>query len=218
MTVRALIKSIPLAASAYALLRLVRGRNARFASDYQHNSGVGSNLEATRVISRSLRDSFDALSVRSVLDIPCGDFVWMQHVDLRGIDYTGADVIEELIVRHQQTHSGPQKHFTVLDLVTADLPQVDLVFCRDCLVHLSNRLARRALANIKRSRSRYLLTTTFPDRDSNPRIVTGNWRSINLCAAPFNLPPPLRVLTEGYPEPYSDKSLGLWKVSDIPSF
>jgi SAM-dependent methyltransferase len=218
MSVRALVKSIPLAASAYALLRLVRGRNARFASDYQNNSGVGSSLESTRLISRSLRDSFDALSVRSVLDIPCGDFAWMQRVDLHGIDYTGADVIKELIAMHQHTHSGPEKHFKVLDLVTTDLPEVDLIFCRDCLVHFSNRLAKRALANIKRSGSRYLLTTTFPARHSNPRIVTGSWRPINLCAQPFNLPPPLHVLNEGHPEPFTDKSLGLWKISDVPSF
>jgi hypothetical protein len=108
----------------------------------------------------------------------------------------------------------------VQDLVTADLRQVDLVlvFCRDCLVHLFNRLAGRALANIKRSGSRYLLTTTFPGRDSNP----GNrdWQ----LASHQSLCPAIQPATassgahEEYPAPYSDKSLGLWKISDIPSF
>jgi hypothetical protein len=95
---------------------------------------------------------------------------------------------------------------------------VDLIFCRDCLVHFSHRLLRKAVNNIKRSQSRYLLTTTFPGRLTNAGIVTGHWQPLNLCAPPFNFPHPIRLLDEGHPAPYQDKSLGLWRIDDLPTF
>jgi hypothetical protein len=121
---------------------LLRGRNARFTADYHQNSGVGSNLEATRAILHSLPSVLDSLSVRSMLDIPCGDFVWMRHLDLSSVTYTGADVIETLILQHQRLHGSAQKNFRTLDIVTSDLPEVDLIFCRDCLVHSSDKLVK----------------------------------------------------------------------------
>ena len=218
MELRAAIKRLPFAPSAYALMRLLRGRNARFASDYRQNSGAGSNLEATRAISHSLPGLVDSLSVRSMLDIPCGDFLWMHHVDLGSVTYMGADVIETLILSHERLYGSPQRKFRTLDIITSDLPEVDLIFCRDCLVHFSHRLVKRAVNNIKRNRSRYLLTTTFPGRATNAEIVTGNWRPLNLCAAPFNFPQPVRLISEGHPAPYEDKSLGLWRIDDLPTF
>jgi hypothetical protein len=216
--VRTAIKQLPLARHAYALMRLLRGRNARFSADYAQNSGIGSTLDATRAVSCALPGLLDSLSVRSMLDIPCGDFTWMNRVDLGSVAYTGADVIESLILSHKTHHGSAQKNFAVLDLVESRLPAVDLIFVRDCLVHLSNRLVMKAVANIKLSQSRYLLTTTFPRHPTNESIVTGNWRPINLCAPPFNFPAPIRLLDEEHPAPYEDKSMGLWRVQDLPTY
>jgi hypothetical protein len=218
VNLRAALRRLPLLPQAYALLRLARGRNARFAADYSRNSGVGSNLEATRAVSAALPGVLDSLSVRSMLDIPCGDFLWMQHVDLGRVNYTGADIIEPLIESHQILYGSEQRAFRTLDIVTSDLPKVDVIFCRDCLVHLSEKLVKRAVNNIKRSGSEYLLTTTFPAHSSNKGIVTGSWRPINLCAPPFNFPEPILVLDDKYFPPYDDKSLGLWRVEDLPIF
>jgi hypothetical protein len=218
MQLRSAIKKLPLASPAYALMRLCLGRRARFRADYRQNSGVGSDLNATKNIMSALRSSLDSLSVRSVLDIPCGDFVWMRNVDLGPITYIGADIIGPLIVSHQALHASAQKTFRTLDIVTGELPRVDLIFCRDCLVHFSHRLIKKAVNNIKRTGSRYLLTTTFPEHPKNNRIITGTWQPLNLCASPFNFPPPLQVINEGHPAPYQDKSLGLWSIPDLPTF
>jgi len=79
-------------------------------------------------------------------------------------------------------------------------------------VHLSNRLVHKALIRIVQSHSTYLLTTTFAARNKNHNIPTGKWRPL----APFNLPRPARVINEGDSDAtYSDKSLGLWKISDL---
>lgn len=181
-------------------------------------SGEGSNLLQTRVVREALPSVLRQFSLHSMLDIPCGDFHWMKHVDLQGVDYTGADIVPDLIARNAQQHEAPQVHFRKLNLLEDKLPEVDLVFCRDCLVHLSFADTFTGLRNICDSGSRYLLTTTFPSRQTNADIVTGMWRTINLEAPPFSLPPPLMLINEECTESdgeFRDKSLGLWKVADI---
>lgn len=106
----------------------------------------------------------------------------------------------------------------MLDLTRDRLPTVDLVLCRDCLVHLSFAQAQQALANIAASGARYLLTTTFTGRSENADIPTGKWRALNLQRPPFNLPQPLELINERCTEKdgrYADKSLGLWPVADL---
>ena len=212
---RPLVRKLPFASSAYALVRLMFGRKARFMADYGRNSGPGSDLDATKAISAALPRLVEDLALCRILDIPCGDFLWMRHVDTGGATYIGADIIEELVLSHQQLYTTDNRTFMVLDLVADDLPRADLIMCRDCLVHFSYRLIRKALRNIRRSDATYLLTTTFPEH-ANSDIVTGNWRPLNLCLPPFDFPPPLRLVSEAHPPPYGDKSLGLWRTSDLP--
>jgi hypothetical protein len=150
-----------------------------------------------------------------MLDIPCGDFAWMRHVDIGAAKYIGADIIRELILSHERLHTTNNRRFAVLDIVADELPQADLILCRDCLVHFSYRLIRKAVRNIGCSQATYLLTTTFPEH-SNSDIVTGNWRPLNLCRPPFDFPPPIQLINEGHPPPYADKSLGLWQISGLP--
>ena len=63
-----------------------------------------------------------------------------------------------------------------MDLINDDLPKVDLIIVRDCLVHFSNKDIFKAIENIKQSKSKYLLVTTFSDLKKNENIV----RSWNL--------------------------------------
>jgi hypothetical protein len=180
-------------------------------------SGPGSGMEETRVLRRALPELFEEMSVRSILDIPCGDFHWMRNVDLNGIAYIGADVVPELVAANA-AFEGPHFTFRRMNLVSDALPRTDLVLCRDCLPHFSFRDARRALANIAASESHLLLTTTFTDRDVNDDIKTGAFRPLNLERPPFSLPPPLRLINEdftGFDGGFRDKSVALWRVADI---
>ena len=75
-----------------------------------------------------------------------------------------------------------------------------------------------ALRNFQRSRSSYLLTTTFTGRQHNITIETGRWRPINLEAPPFSLLSPIEIINEHCTQgggQYSDKSLALWKLDHI---
>jgi hypothetical protein len=180
-------------------------------------SGTGSDLTQTRRIVELLPRLFAKYGVRTMLDIPCGDFFWLSKVDLRGVNYTGADIVEELVLKNKQ-HETADRTFAKLNLLSDRLPTVDLVFVRDCLVHFSFADIFEALRTMTSSGSTYLLTTTFLRRDVNADIATGDWRPLNLRRAPFNLPCPLEILEEGCTEfkgMFADKALGLWHLADI---
>ena len=206
-----------------------RGKSVRevFTDIYRHNlfggtdscSGTGSDLMQTEEIRRRLPPLLREIGAQTMLDIPCGDFHWMKEAEL-DILYTGADVVEELIRRNEQLYANKNRRFLALDVINDDLPKVDLVFCRDALVHFSFEDALAALMNIKRSGSRYLLTTTFTERNSNRDIRTGQWRPLNMVKPPLNFPSPIMLINEKCTEgdrSWGDKSLGLWKVCDIPA-
>ena len=232
-----LAKRIPGLAFAYrkvtAMLGVGAGRRhirRVFGEIFQKNawgspvslSGSGSSLEQTSVVRAELPALCAEFGVSRLLDIPCGDFHWMQHTNLAGITYWGADVVDALIQGNSRryTDSAAERNFLVLDLCSDPLPEVELILCRDCLVHLSTSDIFRALANVSRSKAKYFLTTTFTERTDNPDIVTGGWRPVNLCLGPFSLPAPIRVFNERCTEDdnrYGDKSLGLWRISDIAS-
>ena len=154
----------------------------------------------------------------SLLDVPCGDFYWMKLVDLN-IVYIGGDIVATIIEKNQKQYSNQNRKFIKLDIVKDKLPGCDLLLCRDCLVHFSDQDVFKAIRNIKTSGIKFLLATTFFSRKNNINIPTGSWRPINLQLPPFNFPAPNKLVVEKCPvEKYDDKSLGLWEITDLPSF
>lgn len=179
-------------------------------------SGQGSSLAETEAVRAALPALIGELGIKSMLDAPCGDFHWMNTVDF-DVDYIGGDIVPDLVTRNQAQYANARRRFTWVDLTADVLPKVDLVFCRDCLPHLAASEIRKAIANIRRSGAKYLLTTTFERNTDNPDIPTGMFRAINLELPPFSLGKPLRLIDERCPTPgYGDKRLGLWRVSDLP--
>jgi len=132
-------------------------------------------------------------------------------VNLSGINYTGADVVPDLIDLNKSRF--PQHLFVQLDVVNDDLPSVDLIFCRDCLFHFPNEMILRSLKNAKRSGSRFLMTTSFTWKSlSNCDIKLGGWRRLNLELEPFCLPRPLETIVEGT---WRDKAMGFWALGQL---
>lgn len=185
--------------------------------DPESRSGPGAAITQTNQIRWELKALVKELGAKSLLDIPCGDFNWLKLIDLE-VDYIGADIVRELIEENNKKFGNNSRHFIKLDMIQDNLPQVDLILCRDVLVHFNNKQIFRAIKNIKQSNSKYLLTTTFPAVNKNINIVTGEWRALDLCKPPFNFPAPIKIIIEQSTEENelsSSKCLGLWKISDI---
>lgn len=202
------------------------GLKEKFSEVYDKNifggglsrSGEGSDMIQTEVIRREIQHLIRTLGVRSFLDAPCGDWYWMRHVDLPLEQYIGVDIVEAIVLKNRRQFGSETINFECLNLAESELPRVDMIFSRDCLVHLSYSDALKIIANFKRSGARYLLTTTFTSREANEDLGAGFWRPLNQQLAPFNFPPPKLLInercTEGHNR-FTDKCLGLWELQDI---
>jgi 2-polyprenyl-3-methyl-5-hydroxy-6-metoxy-1,4-benzoquinol methylase len=181
----------------------------------ESRSGLGSELKSTEVIRRELPELFKKFKIESVLDIPCGDFNWMQHVDMSNVNYIGADIVDKMIESNNITF--PNIDFRVLDLTESELPKVDLIFVRDLLGHFNYQNVNKALQNIIKSGSKYLLTTSFTRWHYNVDIQNGGWRPINLMLQPFSLKP-IYLINEDCFEgdgQYNDKCLLLFEIKRL---
>lgn len=206
---------------------LLHSRRQIFSRMYARNSwgnaqsvsGHGSDLGQTRMIREEIARLVRELGVRTLLDAPCGDYNWMRHVPMTLEQYIGADIVPELVEDNTRRYGNAATRFMVLDICQDSLPAVDLILCRDCLVHLPLNAAAAAVRNFARSGSRYLLTTTYPGVVARNRqlLVTGNWRPLDLRLPPFSLPEPLRTINEGCTEEddFAEKSLGLWDLTRL---
>lgn len=191
--------------------------NDNLWASQESKSGSGSELGNTIKLRKELPFVFAKYNIKSMLDIPCGDFNWMKEVDLSNIDYTGADIVPTLIDINKEKY--PDFKFEVMDVTTTELPKVDLVFVRDCLGHLSDTNVLKAIENIKASGSKYLLTTSFTKWNFNSDIENGGWRCINLLIQPFSLKPQYLInedCKEGYPY-YNDKCMILFDLNNLHS-
>jgi hypothetical protein len=181
-------------------------------------SGPGSCMAQTAEIRQRLPLLISDLGVKSLMDAPCGDFNWLRHVTFSLDQYIGVDIVPQLVAQNEQRFGGPDRRFIHLDFTALPLPRVDLILCRDCLVHFQFDEVFKALRNFKRSQSTYLLMTHFSNHAVNTDIATGEWRTLNFQRPPFNFPPPLRQIVEKCSEAggiYSDKSLALWRLADL---
>ncbi len=181
----------------------------------ESNSGTGSTLSNTTHLRERLSILFKTRKIKSILDLPCGDFNWMKFINLSDIQYIGGDIVSE-VINQNKIHETNSVKFMTLDLIQDKLPKTELILVRDCFVHLSISEIQKAIDNIKESGICYLLTTTFTEHDQNADIKTGLWRPLNLQQGPFNFPQPLELIEDFGSGNFKDKNLGLWKISDLP--
>jgi hypothetical protein len=181
-------------------------------------SGEGSSLEQTKEIRKELPKLFKSLNIKSMLDAPCGDWNWMRMVDLSDINYIGMDIVDEIINSNITKYAKSNIKFISGNIIEDQLPKVDIIFCRDCLVHLSYDNIFKSIKNFKKSRSKYLLTTTFPlyEKENEDLLEINIWRALNLEKTPFNFPIPLEhIIEHSVGSPFNSKTLGLWKLSTL---
>lgn len=178
-------------------------------------SGVGSTLRKTKMIREFLPEIIAKAGIKSILDAPCGDFNWMKEVELGDTKYIGGDIVKDLADKCNEKYADENRSFVQLDIATQELPKVDAILCRDCMIHLPNEKVIEVLKNIKKAGIRWVLLTTYPDVDANKKIKEGSWRKVNLQKAPFNLPEPDMLYDEGETGWNGGKYIGVWDFSKL---
>ena len=184
-------------------------------------SGPGSTLLSTENLRLKLETFFKNYGISSIVDAPCGDYNWFKEIDYKFEFYRGYDIVKDIIDNNNKKYASPNVEFDFSDITKDILPKADLIFCRDCLVHLSFNKIFKAVTNFKKSGSKYLLTTSYFDHNENKDIVTGDWRKLNLLLPPFNFPKERLSISEECKGSdtnflYSkDKCLSLWELDDL---
>ena len=147
-------------------------------------SAADSNQEYLWILHKILRYT---PSIKTVLDIGCGDWQHMQHADLEGKEYLGVDVSSYVIESNQRRFTRPGVSFRELNPILEDIPQVDLVIIKDVLQHLPNADTAIILKKI-RERSRFALITNDYTDVNRGDIAVGEHRPINVLLEPYDHP------------------------------
>lgn len=192
----------------------------RFEYIYQNNlwneeesrSGEGSTFTYTKNIREHLPKIFKKFKISSVLDAPCGDFNWMQHVlkEVEGVSYTGGDIVTALIQENNRRYATNNISFITIDITKDVLPDADLIIVRDCLFHLSCSDISLFLSNLSKSNIRYILTTSHVNQ-RNTNILTGHFREMNIFIEPFNWTKDFLYEVEE-----KERSMYLFKCNQLP--
>jgi hypothetical protein len=199
--------------------RFVRIHETNLWGAETSRSGLGSETAAASVLTEALPGLLRQLGVRSLLDAPCGDAVWINRAVL-DVEYVGVDIVPALVddLSRRAAAGAIRGEYIHRDITCDALPRADAVLCRDCLVHLSFANVRLAIENFRRSGATWLITTTFPEWQTNRDCEDGDWRPLDFGRAPFSWRPPQALLDEACVEAggaYRDKSLGVWRLADL---
>jgi hypothetical protein len=175
--------------------------------DDETRSGWGSKRNSGHVQTalEILRMVIPKYNILSIADIPCGDFNWQPLFlsDHAQVAYIGYDIVGSMIVDNKR--KNPNREFRQLDITKQVPAKADLILCKDMFNHLTYADIRRAIGNMKRSGSTYLLASndfTFPQ---NVDVVNegSNDRPVDVVKAPLSYPAPL----------WNNHYMGLWLLA-----
>lgn len=201
--------------------------NYSFGS-YESRSGPGSTLEETEPVRIGLVNLIKKREIKSILDVPCGDWNWMKEISHVFEDYTGGEIVEECVRVNTETYGNEKIKFIVFDILKDTIPKADLLIVRDLIGHYPINQGKIILDNILKSDCKYLLTTTtlnvlrggvYSKYENREVEQVGRHYMVNLLGEPFNLPKPLEYIEE-IPriDNYNDgerKVLALWDIAEV---
>lgn len=154
--------------------------------------GTGSTPVAMRDVVRELPRILSEYQIHSISDVGCGVADWIKPLILPGVEYHGYDLIQELV--YKNSAGGWDRCFSVFNVLLDQLPQRDLILCRDLLIHLCTDDLLLALTNFKKSQSKYLLASTYPRTKNQLQSARNVYHGggcgtvmWNLESEPFNL-------------------------------
>ena len=190
-------------------------------SSEESASGQGSEIFQTENIRKNFPQVIKHYKCETVLDAPCGDFNWMKRI-VKGnsFRYIGGDIVGSLIEKNKMLYANDRVSFIQLDICVDPLPDVDIMFCRDCLFHLSYSDIQDFINNFRRSKIPLLLVTTHKNPNhyfENKDIRSGDFRLIDLFAPPFNFPSEVLLRFDDYNDQMTPREMCLFRREQLES-
>jgi SAM-dependent methyltransferase len=147
-------------------------------------SGAGSDLRNTVMYVAYVQHLMERHAVTSVVDIGCGDWRFSQYLNFDDRRYLGVDIVGSVISNNSSLYERDNIKFKVADATEFEIPQCDLLLCKDVLQHLSNSNVSKILARCTVATRTLVTNDYYP---SNEDCKNGDTRPLNITAAPFNL-------------------------------
>ena len=154
-------------------------------------SGPGSLLSNTDNLIENLPVFIKNYNIKSIIDIPCGDFNYMRKIinQDKNINYLGIDIAENAIKKCKKYETRNIK-FKVDDITLSDitLNDADLIICKDLTLHLCFSDIKKVLKNIERSNCKYFACSRYENGNIvNKEQISGlGARGIEITKEPFN--------------------------------
>jgi 2-polyprenyl-3-methyl-5-hydroxy-6-metoxy-1,4-benzoquinol methylase len=150
-------------------------------------SGGGSTLATTEEYRYFLEDLMMERDIKTVADIGCGYWEFSKAVDWSDKEYTGYDVVSFVIDSNKQKYETPNIHFVHTNVLESELPEVDLVICKDLLAHFSNDDVKTLLAQLPKCKYCLFVSDINPVTltSDNTDVERGGYRPVDLTQEPF---------------------------------
>jgi SAM-dependent methyltransferase len=169
-------------------------------SEAEFHSGPGSLAPVTAGYEAFVAEVIERdPAIETLVDIGCGDFQVSQRIlerVKRPVTYVGCDIASIVVEHNQRVHGrAGAVSFQTLNVAKDPLPAGDIVTIREVFQHLSNDTILAALANLRRSFKRAIITEALPLEPSAPNLdIVSGYRTrdgyhsgVYLELAPFNL-------------------------------
>ena len=155
-------------------------------------SGLGSDLNICEKLIKDLHFFIDKHKIKSILDLACGDFNWMNKLTKLNnqiTSYYGLEIVDEIVKKNIISYSNEKIKFSRSDVVHDDMPKnFDLVIIRDFFIHISNKDINEIINKVRKSNIKYIVISTLSTIEKNNDLKAfGHHRDINIEKKPFNL-------------------------------
>ena len=169
------------------------------SGDSMSVSGHGSNVNTNQFfeLKKNFSKIIDDNHINSILDMPCGDFLWLHEIIKdKNIHYVGVDIVDELIEVNKKKYQNKNFSFINDDIVNFNTSKkFDLILIRDLFIHIQNSDIKKIIQNLKKMNFSYVALNSYNNK-VNHDVIVGNHRKVNLLIEPFNLKKPIYVFRD----------------------
>ena len=152
-------------------------------------SGYGSSRSATRKYRTFLTNFIVENDVKSIVELGCGDFEVMKLIVKKGIQYSGYDVVSDVIYKNRSKFESSNIQFQLVSDYSA-LDSGSLLICKDVLQHLPIQECKKIISEVFPQYQHVLVTNCIGHRNSqsiNENIQTGSFTNMDLRRSPYDL-------------------------------
>jgi len=154
-------------------------------------SGDGSTLNCSLEYLKFIEKFIVDNRIKKILDIGCGDFNLMRHLNLSYIEYVGIDMIKDLIDINNKKYGNHNINFFNVKIHEFDYAdKYDLILCKDVLQHWSNQ----SVINFHRSLKNYnycilvndYINHDYTNKNYNVNILDSEYTVVDLMEDSYN--------------------------------